>query len=74
MLAIFAALMAAFFFSLTTYMTRLGLERATPGAVVLVSAWVNILTFATIFFVVLPARLLVSAAVLPFLAAGIAIG
>jgi len=73
MLAIFAALMAAFFFSLTTYMTRLGLE-TTPGAVVLVSAWVNILTFATIFFVVLPARLLVSAAVLPFLAAGIAIG
>lgn len=69
--AILAALAAAFFFSVTNYTSRLGLERATPGAMVLVSAWVNFLTFWAVFFAVMSPRLLLSLAVLPFLAAGV---
>ncbi|PZC44830.1 MAG: Permease of the drug/metabolite transporter (DMT) superfamily [Chloroflexi bacterium] len=69
--AILAALTAAFFFSVTNYMSRIGLERATPGAAVLVSAWVNFLTFWTIFFAIMSPRLLLSPAVFPFLAAGV---
>jgi DME family drug/metabolite transporter len=67
-----AALLAAFFFASSSLLTRLGLLRSNPATAVVISNAVNVLVFWTFFLFLLPWNLLISWAVLPFIAAGIA--
>ena len=67
-----AALLAAFFFALSSLFTRLGLVRANPATAVVVANAVNVLVFWALFLSLRPWSLLESWAVLPFVAAGVA--
>jgi transporter family protein len=66
-----AAIGAGLFYSLLSFFTRLAMERSDPTTATFVSGAVGVVVFWAIFFTTLPWQVLGSAAVLPFVGAGI---
>jgi drug/metabolite transporter (DMT)-like permease len=64
------AVLAGLFFALSSIFTRWGLERASSGAAVLVTALANVVVFWPLFLIFAPFSSISSWAVLAFIAAG----
>lgn len=71
MFAAVSAVLAAFFFAVSSIFTRVGLERSNAATATLVASVVNVLMWWPLFFALLPPSLLVSRAVIPLIFAGI---